>query len=243
MITLILKEWKDFWSNGFSVISIAIILLLTYLFLWIFPDSNYESYGYAEVDLYFILMSYVTLFVVPIFAVGLLSKEYEYGTDELLRSLGITWNRALLSKFITSLLVICTILLLSGVHIWVLQDLELTPGTTSLSQLIGSYLGLLGVAGTYAAISLMITSFIKQTTASYVVSVFVCFMLFIGIDWISNLEWWSSEVQYQLEILSLSWHADQLARGILRVSSIIYVSAIIIWALWVASYRLSTREL
>jgi len=242
MTALIIKEWKDFWSNSFGLISVGVIILLTFLFLWVFPDSNYASYGYAEGDLYFVFMSYVLLFVVPAFAVGFLSSEYRFGTDELIRSLGINWSNALVAKFIAATLVLLLILILTSVHLWVVKDLSVANTNLGLGQLIGSYVGLLGIGCVYVALSLMITSYIKQTTASYVLSVFICFMLYVGISWLGSLEVFSPDLQYKIQTLSLSYHADQIARGVLRTSSIIYVSGWIIWALWMAAYRLNTRE-
>lgn len=243
MIALIIKEWKDFWSNSFSLISVGVIILLTFLFLWIFPDSSYATYGYAEGDLYFVFMSYLLLFIVPAFAVGFLASEYRYGTEELIRSLGIRWSRALLAKFIAALLVLILILFLTYTHLWVIGDLEIVDKGSGLQQTLSSYTGLLGIGGVYIAVSLMITSYARQTTASYLISVFICFMMYIGISWIGALDIFSADLQYGIERWSLSYHADQLARGILRLSSIIYVSALIIWSLWMAAYRLKTREI
>ena len=151
MIALITKEWKDFWSNSFSLVSVGVIILLTFLFLWIFPDSNYNSYGYAEGDLYFVFMSYLLLFIVPAFAVGFLATEYRYGTEELIRSLGIPWRSALIAKFLAALLVMILILLLTYAHLWVVDDLAITEKGSSISQTVSSYIGLLGIGGVYIA--------------------------------------------------------------------------------------------
>ncbi len=243
MVALIKKEWKDFWTNSFSLVSVGVIILLTFLFLWIFPDSSYDTYGYAEGDLYFVFMSYLLLFIVPVFAVGFLAAEYRYGTEELIRSLGVKWSSALLAKFIAAMLVLILILILTYAHLWVVGDLSITDKGSGASQTISSYIGLLGIGGVYIALSLLITAYVRQTTASYLLSVFVCFMIYIGISWIGALDIFSADLQYSIDRWSLSYHADQLARGILRLSSIIYVSGLIIWALWMAAYRLNTREI
>ena len=188
-------------------------------------------------------MSYLLLFIVPAFAVGFLATEYRYGTEELIRSLGIKWRNALLAKFVAGILVLALILVLTYAHLWVIGDLAVIDNGAGGTQLISSYIGLLGIGGVYIALSLLITSMVRQTTASYLLSVFICFMIYIGISWIGALDVFSSDIQYSIERWSLSYHADQLARGILRLSSVIYVSAIIIWSLWMSAYRLNTREI
>lgn len=242
MKALIIKEFRDYWSNSFGLISVAVLLLLTFLFLWIFPDSNYLSYGLSEGDLYFQFFSYLLLFAVPAYTVGFLANEYRYGTEELLRSLQIDWKTALLAKFVAALLVLMMILILSSTHLIVIYQLNLNVSTIPFFQILGSYIGLIGVGACYVAISLMVTSFVQQTTASFVISVFVCFMLFSGFSLLSDLPIFQGDLDFWLERLSLSYHADQIGRGILRSSSIVYFIGLVTWSIWLASFRLNTKE-
>lgn len=243
MLHLILKEIRDFWDNVFGITSLAILLVVTFLILWIFPDSGYLSYGLAEGDLYFQFMSYLLLFIVPAFAVGFLASEYRYGTEELLRAMGINWRQVLLAKFIGAFFILLFVLLLTSVHLFVVYDLTLTDSSIPVAQLIGSYIGLIGVGACYICLALMITSFIEQTTASYIITVFVCFMLYSGLSLIGQIPAFAGGVDFWMDRISLSYHTDQIARGILRLSTVFYMVSLCIWSLWLAALRLNTKEI
>ena len=88
----------------------------------------------------------------------------------------------------------------------------------------------------------MVTSFVQQTTASFMISVFVCFMLFSGFNLLSDLPLFQGDFDFWLERLSLSYHADQIGRGILRLSTLVYFVALVVWSIWLASVRLNTKE-
>ncbi len=239
---LIKKEIKDFWSNGFGLLAVGVLIVLAFLFLWVFQDSNYLSYGLADSALYFQFFSYLMLFLVPAFTVGFLANEYRFGTEELLRSLQVDWTKALIAKFFGGLSVVLLVLLLTSVHLFVVYQLSITPQEFPLSQIIGSYLGLIGIGACYIAITLCITAYVQQTAAAFILSVALCFMIYTGISLISDLAMFYGGLDFWIERFSLSYHADQIGRGILRLSSVIYFIALITWCIWLAAYRLNTKE-
>jgi len=242
MKSLIIKELKDFSSSSFSIFAVALMIILTYSLLWVFPDSSYTSFGLAEGDLYFEFLSYLSLFVVPIFSVGFLANEYKYGTEELLRSLSISWRRILGAKFFAALVILILILALTSVHLIVVYQLSMSGQPFYWRQVLASYVGILGMGACYISISLMITSFVEQTTMSLLISVVICFFLYSGLSIISELPSFEGGLDYWLDRLSLSFHAEQISRGVLRLSSIVYIVLLTIWSLWVAAHRLSTKE-
>ncbi len=242
MYHLIIKEIKEFWSNIFGVFSLAILILISFLFLWIFPDSAYTTYGLAETDLYFQFMAYLLLFVVPVFAVGFLSNEYKYGTEELLRALSVNWKKLIGAKFIAAMIILIFIIFLTSVNIYVVNDLALNTQVFSFQKTVVSVFGLIGIGACYIGISLMITSFITQTTASYITSVFVCFMLYSGLNLISGLPIFEGGFDFWIDRFSLSYHSEQISRGILRLSTIIYILGLTFWSLSLAAHRLNSKE-
>ncbi len=241
MFGLIRKEINDFWSNGFGLFSIGILILLAFLFLWIFPDTSYPSYGLAEADLYFEFMSYLLLFVVPAYSVGLLANEYKHGTTELIRSLSIPWSKIVLAKFCTAILILGLILVLTVPHLMVV-DIVASRESMHFSQRIGSYVGLIGAGACYAAISILITSYIEGVIASFITSVFVCFLIHSGLSILAELPIFSGGPDFWLDHFSLNFHTDHLARGVLRLSSIVYFTLLISCSIWAAALHLKYKE-
>jgi len=243
MWSLVTKELKEFSTNIFALISILALLVITYLFLWVFPDSAYPAYGLAESDLYFDYLSYLLLFVVPVFTIGLMSSEYGNGTLVLLRSLGLSWPQIILSKFVAALIILGSILVLTSIHLLVVDQLSLLDGPVAWRQWLGSFIGILGIGTCYIGISLLLATYIKSGTIALLVSVIICFTLYTGLALLADLPQLGSGMSDALRGLSLSYHADQISLGILRLSSIFYMTGLIVWSLWMSSIHLRHRQL
>ena len=243
MFYLITKEIKDFWNNVFGISALGVLVIATYLVLWVFEETGYLSFGLAEGDLYFQYLSYLMLFIVPAFSVGFLANEYSFGTEELLRSLSLDWNKVITAKFIAAFIILLFLLLLTSFQLFVVYDLSLTPQSLPIRQIAGSYIGLAGLGACFIGISLMITSFVEQTAASFILSIFVCFMFYSGFALIGEIELFTGSTDLWMDRLSLSYHSEQISRGILRFSSIIYLIGLCAWTLWLSAHRLNTKEI
>ena len=239
MRALIIHELKSLLVNFFSLSAIALLVIFTYVFLWIFPDSNYLNYGFAETDLFFEFMSYLLLLVVPAFTVNMLAKEFNLGTLELLKSLRISWSKIVLSKFVAALIVIFFIFFLTIPHVWVISELG---GSIFNIKNAGSLIGLFAVAACYAGVSLMTTSIVKQATLSFLISVIICFMLYWGISSLSEMPVFFGGLDFIIEQFSLSYHSEQISLGILKLSTITYLFLLIGFCLWNTVNRLSSLE-
>lgn len=242
MSTLITKELKDFFSNIFGVVSLAVLLCLSFLFLWIFQDSSYLNYGLAEYDLYFQFVSYLLLMVVPAFATGFVTSEYRFRTHELLATLNLSWKKVVLSKFIAALCVVALLLLLTSVNVYVLNELKLQDNATNYTQIFTGFAGLLGVAAVYIAISFFISSIVENATASFLISVVLCFMIFLGLRLLSENISLGNNWGLYLEQWSLSYHIDEIGRGVLRLSSIFFLVGLSFWFLCATIFNLSNKE-
>ena len=240
MIHLLRKELISFWSNSFSLVALGVLIILSFLFLWIFPDSSYLTYGLATFDLYFQYVSYLLLFVVPAFAVGLMSHEYVYGTEILLRSLGVNGIKVVGTKFLAALLVLILIMTLLSIHLYVIGDLAV-ENMDSTRQIFIGHLGLIIIGACYASLSIMVASFTEQTTSSLLVSIIVCFLFYSGFNILSGIPIFEGNIDYLLDRFSLTYHTGQLSSGILRMSTLLYCPLLILWSLWVASSNVNEK--
>ena len=239
MMRLVYFELKNFWVNHFGLVAIAFFLILIYLLLWIFPTTSYIEYGYAEPELYFEILSYLLLFVIPAFTTNMLSKEYSLGTIALYKAMQIKDHHFVLSKFLASLFLIFLLFALTVPHLYIIDSLG---AQSTFTQYLGSYSGLILVGAIYASITLLISSIVRQAIVAFILSVLICFMLHWGVglmsDMISN-----NTLNFFLDQLSLEYHTDQIRRGILRLSTVLYAVVIIVWSLVMTVYRIKTEEL
>ena len=81
MYALFKKEIINFLSSLIGIMVIAVFLLITSLFLWVFQsDFNIFDYGFANLDSLFIIAPWVFLFLVPAVTMRSFAEENRTGT-------------------------------------------------------------------------------------------------------------------------------------------------------------------
>jgi ABC-2 type transport system permease protein len=66
MLTLFLKEINGFLNSLIGYIVMVVFLLMTGLFLWVFPlEFNVLDFGFAGLDGLFVIAPFVFLFLIP----------------------------------------------------------------------------------------------------------------------------------------------------------------------------------
>jgi ABC-2 type transport system permease protein len=123
MFALIRKEVRGFLGSLIGHIVIAVFLLLTGLFLWVFPDNILDS-GFADLGPLFFIAPWVFLFLVPAVTMRSFSEEKRTGTIEVLLTKPLTELRIVLAKYIAAVLLIGFALLPTLVYVWSVDQLS-----------------------------------------------------------------------------------------------------------------------
>jgi ABC-2 type transport system permease protein len=84
MKAIYLKELQQFFSSLIGYITIIVFLVVTGLFLWVFPDTNILDFGYASMDYFFYIAPFILLFLIPAITMRSFAEEMNTGTIELL---------------------------------------------------------------------------------------------------------------------------------------------------------------
>lgn len=242
MTQLIIKEVRELFSSWLSVVVVGAFGILATLFLWVLPESNYEAYGYATTELFFDVGYYILLFVLPALAVGLFSSEYRHGTVETLSMMPQSWTQVVVSKYFSGLLVVLLILVCSFPVFYAIGDVAREPAD-DMGQIIGSSLGFLLIGGCYVAIAVAMSTIFENSSIAFITSIIVAFLMYSGIGYLADLPIWSSGMQYSIRSWSLSSHAVYLSRGVIGLSTIVYLLGVSFIFLLIAAWRLDTRQL
>lgn len=123
MVALILKEVRGFLGSLIGHIVIAVFLLLTGLFLWVFPDNILDS-GYADLGPLFFIAPWVFLFLVPAVTMRSFSEEKRTGTIEVLLTKPLTELQIVLAKYAAAVLLVAVALLPTLVYVWSVDQLS-----------------------------------------------------------------------------------------------------------------------
>ena len=123
MFALIRKEFRGFLGSLIGHIVIAVFLLLTGLFLWVFPGNLLDN-GFADLGPLFFIAPWVFLFLVPAVTMRTFSEERRTGTIEVLLTKPITELQIVLAKYIAAVALIALALAPTLVYVWAADRLS-----------------------------------------------------------------------------------------------------------------------
>jgi len=227
MYTLLRKEIASFFSSLIGYIVIAIFLLGTGLFLWVFEsDLNILTSGYAGIDGLFLIAPWIFLFLAPAISMRFFADESKTGTIELLLTFPISDRAIVLSKFLAGILLIAISLLPTILYYISVYALGSPPGNIDTAATIGAFIGLFLLAGVYIAVGTFISSITDNQIIAFILSAALGFIFFLGFDFIAEI---FPEGSQRGIIMStgIREHYDSISRGVIDTRDIIYFISVI----------------
>ncbi len=221
MLTILNKEITGFFSSLVAYITIAVFLLVTGLFLWVFPDSSILEYGYAGLDSFFNIAPYVFMFLIPAITMRSLAEERKDGTFELLATRPITDWQIVSGKFLACLTIVVLALFPTLIYCLTVYELGITKGNVDSGAVIGSYIGLILLGAAFTSMGLFASSLGKNQIIAFTVSVFLCFFTFSGFDSLSRIISLQG-VDTFLTGLGINEHYQSISRGVLDTRDLLY---------------------
>ena len=133
-------------------------------------------------------------------------------------------------KYWAILLVSLFVIVPTFIYIITIKTLS-QSGNIDTGGITGSYIGLFLLAATFAAISLCCSSFTNNAVVAFLISVFVCLILYFGFTAISHLPIFQGNADYYIEMLGIDFHYQSISRGVLDSRDVIYFASIIFLSL------------
>jgi len=234
------KEFRQFFSSLTGYIAIIVFLLLNGLFLFVFPDSNILDFGYATLDQFFELAPWILLFLIPAITMRSFSDEFRTGTFEILRTKPLSTWQLVAGKFMGSFLVVFIALFPTILYAITIDKLSVQGGIDT-GGTIGSYIGLIFLSAVFIAISICCSSFTNNAVVAFILSAFVCFIVYSGFNAISQVPAFESGADYYIEMLGIDFHYRSVSRGVIDSRDIIYFCSIIIFFLLFTNRNIAKR--
>lgn len=239
MFAILKKEINSFFSSPVAYLVIGVFLLINGLFLWVFKDDfNILNAGFADLTNFFFLAPWIFLFLIPAITMKSFADELNSGTIELLKTRPITDWQIVLGKFWASLLLIIIALVPTLTYVYTVYDLGNPVGNIDLGSTLGSYLGLLFLAATYAAIGLFTSTLSKNQIVAFILGVFITFILFYGFDTLSNS---FTDSSYTIKLLGIYEHFKSIGRGVIDTRDIFYFLSLILFFLFLTKQRIGNE--
>ena len=225
MKSLFLKEITSFFGSLTGYLVLVLFLVAIGLLVWVFPESSVLDYGYADLESLFLYTPYVFTFLIPAISMRSLAEERRAGTWELLQTSTLSLTQIVLAKYLALLVLVCMAILPTLGYAYSISLLGDPPGNLDWAGFFGSWLGLLMIGATFAAVGLFASSLTSQQVVAFVLGVFLCFVLYFGLTALAGMV--PGDWAYWVEELSLSYHYNSLSRGVIDSRDLFFLFGMI----------------
>ena len=220
MRALIRKEVRGFLGSLIGHIVIVVFLLITGLFLWVFPD-NILALGYADLSPLFQLGPWVFLFLVPAITMRSFSEEKRTGTLELLLTRPLTELQLVLAKYTACLVLVLLALVPTLFYYWSIGQLAVPAWNVDSGGTWGSYLGLVFLAGCFTSIGLFASSITESQIVAFLIAVFLSFVLYMGFELVASFELLGA-LEGPIKAIGIQEHYTSMSRGVVDLRDVTY---------------------
>ncbi|MDO5607035.1 MAG: gliding motility-associated ABC transporter permease subunit GldF [Capnocytophaga sp.] len=223
MFALIKKEIRYFFTSPIGYTVIGLFVVINGLFLWILhTDYNIFDSGYADMLPFFRLSSWVFVFLIPALTMRCISEEKRSGMLDLLFTKPIGIHHIVLGKYFGILFLLGILLLPSLLYVFMLWTLGNPVGNLDVAGTIGSYTALFLLGSAFAAVGVWASSLSSNQVIAFVLSAFLCFFLFFGLDQTARLLLPESMIS-----IGFQSHFDTISRGVIDSGSVFYFISVI----------------
>jgi ABC-2 type transport system permease protein len=242
MYTLFVKEIKGFLTSLIGYIVMIVFLLMTGLFLWVFPlEFNVLDFGFAGLDGLFILAPFVFLFLIPAITMRSFADERKSGTIELLMTQPLTDLQVVLAKYFAGIVLVVISLLPTLVYFFSVYQLGMPKGNLDAGSIWGSYVGLFFLGASFVAVGIFASSLTDNQIVSFILAVFISFLLYMGFEFIYTFVL-SGKTGLAVQSLGLNAHYASMSRGVIDTRDLVYFISVTAIFILLTKISLESRK-
>ncbi len=242
MWALLQKEITGFFSSLTGYIVIIVFLVLTGLFLWVFPGGiNIPDSGYADLRPLFDIAPWIFLFLIPAITMRSFAEEKKSGTLDLLFTRPLSNLHIIFGKYLSTLFLALFALLPTFIYYITIIILGDTPGNIDHGATWASYFGLILLAASYTAIGIFSSTITDNIIVAFLLSVFLCFLTYSGFDYLGNL-FPTGGIGNTIQNLGINAHFQSMSRGVIDSRDLIYFLSVIAIFISFTNLKLKSRR-
>lgn len=243
MLSILFKEINLFLSSLIGYIAILVFLVITGLFLWVFPgEYNILYYGFATLDGFFEFAPLIFMFLIPAITMRSFAEELNLGTIEFLSTKPIAQLAIVLGKYFAALLLVAFALLPTVLYIFTISQLASPQGNIDTGSIMGSYLGLLFIGGCFVSIGIFASTLTSNQIVAFVIGIFLCFIFYFAFDEISNMGRFYGTLDYAIRYIGIREHYHSISRGVVDLKDVVYFFGFITVFVTAAKTVLESRK-
>lgn len=231
-IAIYRKEISSFFSSPVAYITLMVFLIIS---AWFFM-STFFLVNESDLRGLFSVIPILYIFFIPAITMGLVSRERNSGTIELLTTLPLSEGEIIVGKFLSALALIGIALLFTLVHFITL----LTVGNNiDIGATISGYLGLLIVGAAYTAIGTFSSTLTDNQIVAFIISFVIIFLLFLVDKILVFVPGFLGSI---FQYMGTDYHLSNMIRGVIDTRNLIYFGSIIVLFLLLSIRILEMRK-
>ncbi|MDR2867961.1 MAG: gliding motility-associated ABC transporter permease subunit GldF, partial [Bacteroidales bacterium] len=242
MWSLYFKEIKSYLSSILGYIFIGVFLIVTGLFIWVFPNINNVFFsGLSDLQGLFNISKFLFLFLVPAITMRTFAEERRQGTMELLFTKPLKDTQIIAAKFFSCLTLLVISLIPTLIYIVSVYNLGNPIGNIDMGSTWGSYLGLILLGSSFIAIGIFASSITNNQIVAFILAAPLCFIFYFGPDFIYSFDALGS-FGYFIKTIGIDHHYTAISRGVIDSRDIIYFLSFIFIFLFATGIVLVSRK-
>lgn len=241
MLSIFWKEINAFFSSLIAYLVVAVFLVLTGLFMWVFTDSSIIDYNYASMDPLFSLAPFIFLFLIPAVTMRSFAEEKQRGTIEFLFTKPLSDYHIILGKYFANLCLVIFALIPTLIYFYSVYQLGSPKGNLDIGAIIGSYIGLIFLAASFVAIGMFASALTDNQIVAFILGAFLCFILFMAFGYLADMPVFIGNIDAFIEKVGIESHYNAMSKGAIDTRDVIYFIGLIV-VFVTASYTIVTSK-
>ncbi|MBN2017234.1 MAG: ABC transporter permease [Candidatus Cloacimonetes bacterium] len=231
IITIAKREIRSYFYTPVAYVLMTIFLLITG---WFF-GSELFLVNEATMRNIFALTPLIFIFFIPAVTMRSIAEEKRSGTIELICTSPVKDSEIILGKFFAAFVLLFATIFSTIIYVIILLILGKPDG----GVIVAGYLGLLFMGAAYAAIGMFGSTISKNQFVSFIIPFFVILILYLVDKFMYFVPTWLGSI---LQYISVDYHFQNIARGVIDTRDIIYYLSLIFLFLFFAWHSLSRRK-
>lgn len=225
ILTVFRREYRSYFNSALAYVFLTLFLILSGWLFYYFPRPFFLI-GQADLGGLFIIVLTLYIFFIPALTMKVWSEEKRLGTIELLLTLPLRVTELVIGKFFA----VMSFVALTLAFTLILPLMVSFVGNQDIGMTISGYLASYLSAGVIVAIGMFLSYLTKHQIIAFIFTTIVVSLLILpGLDWI--LMQFGSLARF-IEPVTITYHFNSLARGVIDSRDIIYFLSMIFFFLY-----------
>jgi len=226
------KEMKAYFNSPMAYIFLVIFAIITGYFF----TRTFFLFNQSDMRSLFNIVPLVYLFFIPAITMGLIAREKNVGTMEVIATLPLKDIDFVIGKFLSAFS-----LVLAGLLVTIIQFITLIQVGTNIDYgaVFAGYLGLALVGALYCSVGTFASSITDNQVVAFIIGIFIVIIFFL-MD--KMLIFMPTSLTGLVQYLSVDYHLSNISRGVIDTRNLIYFGSFIGFFLFITIRVLEIRK-